>query len=191
MKQMDRFLITIACVLVAWLTTGTRARCQIDATSRLSDVPIIKAILRDIILPARALISKRDSPRVIVLLDVTLSQCPATVEAPCVSHEVYSAADREASKGTWPFELAAAFRRAAASSLTLQRFEYPGFAMATQAELQAARNNPAPMAITRPAVVGDHALVYVQFGKTYTWFVLLSAVNSDWTVSSKVLLTIS
>jgi len=106
--------------------------------------------------------------------------------SPCVGEKVFRAADSEAFKGTWSFDLVRTMRQETRSSTKLERFEYPEFVMGPEAQLQRELTNPAPMAISRPAVNDRKALVHVQFGNHYAWLVLLSLEDSGWKVVEKV-----
>lgn len=177
-------------VVIYSLSAGAWAD-QADARPPSGDVAIMKALLRDVIFPAREVVSPVGSLRIVALSDLTLVQCPPKPESPCVSEDVFRAAEREASMGTWSFELARALRPATTSGLKLERFEYPGFVMGALTEFQSTLPSPAPLTISRPVVMGDKALLYVQFAHTYTWLVLLTAKDSDWKVTARVQLTFS
>ena len=74
---------------------------------------------------------------------------------------------------------------------TLEHFDDSGFTVATPPEMEASRKTIRPLAISRPAVIKDDALVYVQFAQAYSWLVHLKREDGRWKVSTKVLISIS
>jgi hypothetical protein len=155
------------------------------------DVTVIRAVVRHVALPELRVVSQGDRLRPIMLSDLTLAKCLAEATAPCVSQDVYLAARRETGKGTWPPALTASFESAAATSLRLGPIDDPGFTVASAASIKASPKNSARLAITRPAVIQNRALVYVQFAATWTWLVLLHWNGQEWLVEDKILLSIS
>lgn len=182
-----RIMPALGVCLVMWAAGSRTLTGQGDGTSY---APIIRAIVREVALPELVLVSPRDRLRPILLSDVTLARCPDEVTAPCVSRGVHLEAQREAAKGTFPFELSAAFQTATAVKSTLDHFDDSGFTMATPAEVAASRSNPAILAISRPAVIENQALVYVQFARTYDWLIVLKRESGGWKVSTKILISI-
>ena len=175
----------LSCALFLPVSAGAQRGQQVDLGNG-RDRAIIEALLRDVILHARDVASPVGSPRIIALSDVTLAHCPATVVGPCVSDDVLRHAEIEAFKGAWTFELAQEFRKASTSSVTLERFEQPGVVMGPIVEIEATLSNPARFAISRPAVAGHSALVYVQFARHSNWLILLTEEAQHWKVTATV-----
>jgi hypothetical protein len=152
-------------------------------------VPIIKAIVRDAIARNPPL-GPTGNQRTVALSDATLIQCPQRIEAPCITEDVLSAAASEAFKGGWSFELVREMRSVTIVAAKIEKFEYPGLVVIDRTRVDASENS-APLAISRPAVIGETALVYVQFAGICTYLARLSRTDSGWTVSARVLLSFS
>ena len=163
---------------------------QNSAERDAQEIVIFKAILRDVVARERSFVTRPGTTRVIGLVKTTLSVCPAVVTSPCVHEDVYRMVQREAATGLWSFQSANAFREATRQSADIPGFESPELAIGTRTALRADDNNPALLALFKPAIVSGEALVCVQFAGTYSWIVLLTGAKEEWKVSQVVLIGI-
>lgn len=133
-------------------------------------------------------VSRNATKPIAVVMD-SLQQCPPPPEAVrgCVMPEVVNWARSEAGKGTWPFDLVSDFSTRTKGSVKLDRIDVSGLdRVVTGLRADLDFDKVIPLAMTRPAVRGKSALVYVQFATTFNWLVLLTQNDAGWTVTTKI-----
>lgn len=145
---------------------------------------IVRALLRDHVLPERDRLSRTSPPPRVYLVADTLAACPLPVTGlPCISDHVFNRAKLEAAKGLWQYSLTSLFVSINRQSQRLETVDHSELIVGPEADWT---NAYPPLSIGTPAVVDNRALVYVRFGRSADWLVLLSKREGAWVVTEKV-----
>ena len=168
--------------------TGFQAPAQVNHV--WENQAIVRALLRDMALPERdRLMPANAAAKKVYLAEETLAACPPRITGPCITDDVFKRAELEAGKGAWRDSLTSLFESINGQSQRLEDVDHAELVVGPRADwAKAYLKTTTPLSISTPAVLDDQALVYVQFGQSSTWFVLLSKREGAWAVTKKMVL---
>jgi hypothetical protein len=150
---------------------------------------ILRVLLREIVVPWRDKGRENPPPLIAVATD-SISLCPPPPGVRgCLSEMDLKLARADEGIAAWSPGILRDLESLAKEPYEFKQLDISGFdrvVLMPRAQLSQTKPYPMPFAMTRPAVRGKTAMVYVQFAQGHTVFVLLTETDKGWTVTTQI-----